>query len=567
MIRRSFLQPASRIPAATAALAALLAHGAGAEAAQRRSSSPPVILENTLTGAPIMAVVAIKDQRVSLYDANGGVIRARISSGRTGYESPVGVFSILQKNRDHHSNLYDDASMPFMQRLTWSGVALHAGDLPGYPASHGCVRLPYSFAEDIFSRTKVGMRVVLVRDNVSPIGISHVNLPKPAPAGDVAVVSKTAFAAANDEDGNPFEPNLSNWPTRQAQFEQLKADAVAKLAAANATTAQAMAAKKLLADKTKPRLKAQHMLAAADSAKKSADDKVARADRDLISAKPSQRAKREDAKLAAQQAAAAAEAKRAALAAAIAPIEGEFQSAQAAFKAAETVKNAAFDAAKEAERKTLPVSIFISRKTQTLYVRQGHEPVFDTPVTIAEPDKPIGTYVYTAVDYAAEGADLKWTAVSLLRNGGSRDYDRDYDRDYNRDDRRDDRRADSSGGPPPTDIALATGVLDRITMPPAAMQRIAGYVWPGSSLIVSDEAQSKETGKATDNIIVVSTEPQGALKTRPRRPAPSNWNRYGFDEGYGYGGYGYPNSYYRYDKYGRPQRYFRPQPPKSIFWW
>ena len=521
-----------------------------------------MILENTITGAPIMAVVAIKDQRVSLYDANGGAIRARISSGRTGYESPVGVFSILQKNRDHHSNLYDDASMPFMQRLTWSGVALHAGDLPGYPASHGCVRLPYGFAEDIFSRTKVGMRVVLVRDNVSPIGISHANLPKPAPAGDVAIVSKTAYAAQDDEDGNPFEPNLSNWPTRQAQFEQLKAAAIAKLAAANATTAQAIAAKKLLADKTKPRLKAQRMLAAADSAKKAADDKLARADRDLVSAKPSQRAKREDAKLAAQQAAAAAEAKRAALAAAIAPIEGEFQSAQAAFTAAETVKNAAFLAAKEAERKTLPISIFISRKTQMLYVRQGHEPVFDMPVTIAEPEKPIGTYVFTAVDYADQGADLKWTAVSLLRTGGSRDYDRDYDRE--------ERRADLAGAPPPTDVALATGVLDRITMPPAAMQRIAGYVWPGSSLIVSDEPQSKETGKATDNIIVVSTEPQGALKMRPRRPAPSNYNRYGFDEGYGYGGYGsgygYPNGN-RYDKYGRPQRYFRPQSPKSIFWW
>jgi lipoprotein-anchoring transpeptidase ErfK/SrfK len=88
----------------------------------------------TLSGPPVMAIVSIKDQRVSLYDAEGGSIRSPVSSGAGGYETPVGTYSILQKNREHYSNVYDDAAMPFMQRITWSGIALHEGQLPGYPA-------------------------------------------------------------------------------------------------------------------------------------------------------------------------------------------------------------------------------------------------------------------------------------------------------------------------------------------------------------------------------------------------------------------------------------------------
>ena len=78
-----------------------------------------------------MAIVSIKDQRVSLYDANGGALRARVSTGRTDYETPVGIYSVLEKQEEHYSNVYDDASMPFMQRITWSGLALHARGFAG----------------------------------------------------------------------------------------------------------------------------------------------------------------------------------------------------------------------------------------------------------------------------------------------------------------------------------------------------------------------------------------------------------------------------------------------------
>ena len=93
-----------------------------------------------------MAIVSIKSQNVTFYDADGWILKAPVSTGVKGRETPAGVFAVLQKNIDHRSNLYDDAHMPHMQRLTWNGIAMHGGPLPGYAASHGCVRMPYGFA-------------------------------------------------------------------------------------------------------------------------------------------------------------------------------------------------------------------------------------------------------------------------------------------------------------------------------------------------------------------------------------------------------------------------------------
>jgi len=102
-----------------------------------------------------MAIVSLSNQRVTIYDADGWILRAPVSSGQPGYETPAGIYSVIQKEEEHYSNLYDDASMPFMQRITWSGIALHAGLLPGYPASHGCVRMPHEFAERLFGMTTI----------------------------------------------------------------------------------------------------------------------------------------------------------------------------------------------------------------------------------------------------------------------------------------------------------------------------------------------------------------------------------------------------------------------------
>ena len=137
-------------------LAAVLATGLAdpAGATRRRKAQPAETVAARPAGEPIMAIVSLSNQRVTIYDADGWILRAPVSSGQTGYETPAGVYSVIQKEEEHYSNLYDDASMPFMQRITWSGIALHAGPLPGYPASHGCVRMPYEFAQRLFDMTK-----------------------------------------------------------------------------------------------------------------------------------------------------------------------------------------------------------------------------------------------------------------------------------------------------------------------------------------------------------------------------------------------------------------------------
>jgi lipoprotein-anchoring transpeptidase ErfK/SrfK len=120
------------------------------------------------TGGPMMVLVNIKEQMAYVYRNGLRIGRTSVSTGKKGHETPTGVFTILQKNADHHSNLYKNAPMPFMQRLTWDGVALHAGNIPGYPASHGCVRLPYEFSKLLFDATTMGVTVVIANDTATP---------------------------------------------------------------------------------------------------------------------------------------------------------------------------------------------------------------------------------------------------------------------------------------------------------------------------------------------------------------------------------------------------------------
>jgi hypothetical protein len=132
----------------------------------------------------MMAIVSLKLQRAYIY-RNGMLIGvSTVSTGVKGRETPTGVFTILQKEVDHKSNLYDDAPMPFMQRLTWDGIAMHAGRLPGYPASHGCVRLPLAFAKLLYAVTGRGMTVVIT-DSAA--------VPRVAPTPDLLQAQSAAF--------------------------------------------------------------------------------------------------------------------------------------------------------------------------------------------------------------------------------------------------------------------------------------------------------------------------------------------------------------------------------------
>ncbi len=196
--------------------------------------------------------------------------------------------------------------------------------------------------------------------------------------------------------------------------------------------------------------------------------------------------------------------------------------------------------------------MFVSAKSQKLYVRQGNKPVFDTEIKIADPDLSIGTHVFTALDFAGEGDDVRWNVVMISRRSAgleSRTYKKK---------RKSRRGVDKTYAPPVTDAKVAAAALERISIPDDVRARISKYVWPGSSLIISDEELSKETGKNTDFVVVASNEPKGALKTRKRRKP-----RY-------YDDYYYDDYYYSYRRPGRRGYRIRRRMPRnnSVFsWW
>src|SRR5665213_1871299 len=155
-----------------AAMAALAALTVGAAAKQPRPAPPIEATAPRAAGEPIMAIVSIKSQRVTFYDADGWILRAPVSTGTTGRETPAGVFAVIEKDKDHHSSMYDDAWMPNMLRITWNGIALHGGPLPGYAASHGCVRMPFDFAAKVFDKAPLGMRVIVSPNDTEPAAFS-----------------------------------------------------------------------------------------------------------------------------------------------------------------------------------------------------------------------------------------------------------------------------------------------------------------------------------------------------------------------------------------------------------
>jgi hypothetical protein len=472
-----------------------------------------------VAGPPVLAVVALKEQRVTIYDADGPILSAPISSGQTGLETPVGVFSILQKEAEHYSNRYDDAAMPFMERITWSGIALHAGALPGHPASHGCIRLPYGFAEKLFGLTKLGMRVVVTRNDVAPVAISHSTLLKPKL--DVADVHYLIPTADQPPQPTPDAGHQTRVPDEVrtqlsrlqliAQTKKTEADAAARRADKTKQAAQPALAQKKLALKE---------MGAAEQAKSKAEKELSESEQQLQKAKTPDAIRRVEERKAG--AAAKVDKTTAQLEATMSKLQPSINAANPAIEAAQAAdaeKAAAMAAAREAKLKMSPVSIFISLKTQKLYVRQGTEPVLEMPVTIRDPDKAIGTHIFTAVDYAKGGDDIRWTVVSLGEKPQS-------DEASGRRSRLD-RQPVQTSPAITTNAKAAVAALDRVTIPDEVANRFSQSVWVGSSLIISDEDVNKETGPATDFIVVSSTDPQGGLMMRkPEFPRLERAGRY-----------------------------------------
>jgi hypothetical protein len=314
---------------------------------------------------PLQIIISISDQRVSLFDNGALIARSSVSTGTQGHPTPLGVFSVISKQRWHRSNIYSAAPMPYMQRITWSGIALHAGVVPGHPASHGCIRLKNDFAIRLWHLTKRGTRVIIAHDDVQPVEITNPHL---------------------------FQPKaVSGSPEFQAATVAGKSTLVSEAETQEATSLQV----------------------------------------------PSS-----------------------------APAGG-------------------------APKKMIPISVFVSRKLSKLFVRQGFSPLFDAAVKIENPEEPLGTHVYTAMEFQSEGAAIRWTVVSIPD---------EFPRIEGAKNEREAPVKQTALSVPSPDKANA--VLNRIEIPQDTAGRISELLTPASSLIISDNGFSHETGKDTDFIVV-----------------------------------------------------------------
>jgi len=502
-----FCRPArcTRVKATIAVLAGLVGVcmlDAAASARSSRDGKREDYVQSRQAGAPVLAVVSLGHQRVTVYDADGWIMRAPVSTGATGYETPAGIYSILQKKAEHFSNLYDDAAMPFMQRLTWSGIALHAGALPGYPASHGCVRMPTEFAERVFEATRLGMRVIVMRDDIGPADISHPVLFKPASGEPKAEAAAGPSVVALDTDARPVMP-----------FRSLRTIAAAKAAEAEAAADRLEETRRAAVAKYREAAGANKALRIAVNAKLRAESHLKEIERRLeASMEPAALAELETAKAKALATLSETQAQLDAVQTEVRPTQDAVVQMRQAALAAQKAKADAEEEAREARRKIAPVSVFISRATQRLYVRQAREPLFESPVTIANPDAPLGTYVFTALAFTNEEADLRWSVVSMY-GGVHASQPQSKGQQRHGAPGADTRR---------TDIGAAKSALERIAIPEEALERISAIVSPGSALIVSDEPLSRETGAATEFIVIMSGEPQGGIKIRRREPEARN---------------------------------------------
>ncbi len=393
---------------------------------------------------PLQIFISIDQQKLHLYSDGMHVADTSVATGVPSLPTPLGVFSVIQKQVFHRSNLYSNAPMPFMQRITWSGVALHEGESIGHRASHGCIRMPHDFAVRLYRLTKLGVPVVIAQPELKPAAFADPHLfvhrdkpPEPSPAAAPAV-SAAAPAAGVALDPAPPVTAVAAGPSVLG----LRVNSDGNGAPSVALTPVADAAK----------------------SNSPIDD----------GPKPGEAAKPD------------------------APVPAAVSSVPTP-----PAEPAALVKAAPASRS--PISIFISRKEKKIYVRQDFAPLFQAPVTIADPDNPLGTLVFTALGFIGDGrTTLRWDVVSLPNEPPpqqKRKTDRETRSDrYDRGRRHSEEREKPADLPPPQTPAEA---LARIDIPPAAIDYVSQLIVPGSSLIVSDHGLGDETGEGTNFIVVL----------------------------------------------------------------
>ncbi|QPF87723.1 L,D-transpeptidase family protein [Bradyrhizobium genosp. L] len=492
--------------------------------------------------------ISIEQQRVRLYDSNGLYAESPVSTGMKGHSTPMGVFSVIQKQKFHRSNIYSGAPMPFMQRITWSGVAMHAGVLPGYPASHGCIRMPNAFAVKMYNWTRMGARVVITPGTISPESFSHPLLvtqkvTPPQPVAEDILKMDAPLGSKGDKGADKPETNLDLRTSvgHSDQSASLRdnthtADASGAMPAVSASATMSDASSPAASEAAaKPTVAASHAAnadqpdAAAttpanNDAGAPADDKTvgetqAAASSDAaktetsasehaeVKAETKAEAKIEpkiETKTEAPNADAAKSVAEAPKVDAAKPDASKSDAAKTADKPAATASapDAKKDAARlpglaktDAPKRAGQIAVYISRKDSKLYVRQNFAPLFEVPVTIAPSDRPLGTHVFTAEADKSDPNLLHWSVVSLpIRHAAQVD---DEERPARR--RKGAVAVEAKPQPQPDSPSEA---LDRITIPADAMAQITEALGTGGSIIVSDLGVNQgETGEGTDFIV------------------------------------------------------------------
>lgn len=411
----------------------------------RVEPAPAVKRQPARKGTSVLqAVVSLKDQRMVIYKNNNIIARTRVSTGKSGHATPTGIFSIFQKRRHHRSNIYSGAPMPFMQRITWSGIALHQGRVPGYPASHGCVRLPPGFAQKFFRMSPMRMHVVVARNKLRPTLLSSPNLPLLQPEQKPDTQEKTPALSRR----SPMAPHgglfvrASYQPGAARPDLSGLAEAWAREGVGNARARASGAPLRILVTR------------------RSSRDIVVGVQRRLL--------------LLGYEAG---------------KVDGQIGpmtvAALKAFQNNEKLKVTGYQnettLQRLAELTGLPWPAPVK-----VYVRQDGEQIFAGPVKLGQPERPIGTHLYTLVGaYNGEKLPL-WSAMTLQEKGRLPGWTQ---RKW---------RSNLSKIQP----VSAQEALSRLHFPQRVRAILEAQLTVGSSLVIADRGSTRETGTGTDFIVL-----------------------------------------------------------------
>lgn len=435
----------------------------------------------------LQVVISLNEQRLEVFRGNETIAKSRVSSGKPGYSTPTGIFSILDKRKFHRSNIYSNAPMPFMQRLTWTGIALHGSNsVPNYPASHGCIRLPDGFDKELYAMTNAGVHVIVNGDMVEPKSIAHAVLPQPSSVPG-------------------YDPQMDQWRLRVKNGASLVFDPSTMVSTAD----MLMPVRHKIGPTTPEAEKPLRILITRRAHPETAQD-IQRMLNDLgFDAGAVDGLIGRDTQAAIRRFEEAHEM----------PITGT---------ATPSVVEALYHAA-GVEQPT----------NAQLSVRQNFEPVFDAPISLDDPEKPIGTHLLVSAGFDRAAGKTEWNAFTLENRIG------------------DNSRA-LLGIDPDADAQVPLEeTLDRIHIPAELQARLAGMLTPGTSITITDNGTERYTGWKTDFVVntiierdyIASVRPPAVTRTVRRNTRTREVNNFRRPR---------PADTVRYQRYQRPLRQLMP---------